>query len=310
MSDNLHRFLLEELHVRGEWVKLDTAWQQITNTTAYPKAVQRLLGEATVAITLLSASLKFKGSLTLQVNDTHPVNMLVVQATSDGSIRAMAQWDESVDIDDDASYSDLLKGTHSNSQNKTRNKTQENAPGTLVITVEQDANDNQTERYQSIIALEGDSLADTLAAYFQQSEQLPTYFQLSTGDSSVAGFMLQTLPAEDDAEGWNHALTLAQTLTDTELLELGVEDILHRLYHQEDRSLYEAEPVHFACSCSQQKIEDTIYSLGEAEAASVLQEQGKISISCQFCNQLYELDSIDITRIFSGLSNAGLGSVH
>lgn len=294
MSDKLHRFLLENLHVRGEWVKLDTAWQEILKTSSYPKPIQTLLGEATAAIALLAASLKFKGSLVLQMNDTYPVNMFVVQAKSDGSVRAIARWEGG--IGDQATFGDLF-----------RDENKQSHMASMVISVEQE---DSTERYQSIIALQGNSIAETLSAYFEQSEQLPTHFFLSANEESAAGFMLQSLPSEFESEGWNHALTLAKTITNDELLDLTVEELLHRLYHEEDLRLYDPEEIHFKCTCSQQKIDNMIRSLGEKEADSVIQEKGNISIDCQFCNQRYELDAIDVRRIFTEIGNPGTGNLH
>ncbi len=299
MADQLHRFLLENLHVRGEYVKLETAWQDILQTTFYPKPIRDILGEATAAIALLAASLKFKGSLTLQMNNTYPVNMFVVQAKSDGSIRAIARWKG--DIDENARFNDLFVNSPTPDDSSTSKQ------GTLIISVEQEDN---TERYQSIIALDGDNLADILATYFKQSEQLSTYFSLSTSTNSVAGLMLQSLPSEKENSGWNHAHTLAQTVTKDELLNLNVETLLHRLYHEEEVRLFDPEALYFACSCSQQKIENMIRSLGEVEANSVIKEQGSIQVDCQFCNQHYSLDTFDVKRIFTELGNPGTGSVH
>ncbi len=297
MSDKLHRFLLENLHVRGEWVKLDTAWQAILETSSYPKPIQAILGEATAAIALLAASLKFKGSLVLQMNDTYPVNMFVVQAKSDGSVRAIARWDGG--IGDHATFDDLFRGKSEQPPHP--------QSGSMVISVEQE---DSRERYQSIIALQGNSIADTLSAYFEQSEQLPTHFFLSANDERAAGFMLQSLPSEFKSEGWNHALTLAKTITDDELLGLTVKELLHRLYHDQDLRLYDPENIHFKCTCSQQKIDNMIRSLGEKEADSVIEEKGNISIDCQFCNQRYELDAIDVRRVFTEIGNPGTGSLH
>jgi molecular chaperone Hsp33 len=301
MSDKLYRFLLENLHVRGEWVKLDTAWQEILKTSSYPKPIQAILGEATAAIALLAASLKFKGSLVLQMNDTYPVNMFVVQAKSDGSVRAIARWEGG--IGDQATFDDLFRGKNEKSASS---QTQSHM-GSMVISVEQE---DSRERYQSIIALQGNSIADTLSAYFEQSEQLPTHFILAANEERAAGFMLQSLPSEFEKEGWNHALTMAKTITDDELLGLTVKELLHRLYHDQDLRLYDPENIHFKCTCSQLKIDNMIRSLGEKEADSVIEEKGNISIDCQFCNQRYELDAIDVKRIFTEIGNPGTGNLH
>ncbi len=287
MSDKLHRFFIENLQVRGEWVSLSNAWQEIQKTADYPEPVRNVLGEALIAISLLAESLKFDGSLVLQIRGTSPITMLVVQATADGAIRGIAHWDGK--IADDASFNELF-GT-----------------GTMVISVEPGTSGG--ERYQSLVSLQGASLAACFSDYFAQSEQLKTKMWLAANDKTAAGLLLQSLPSKDDLddvqsdnEHWNHASILADTLSNKqgkqELLTLDVESLLYRLYHEEDLRLYDANPLRFECSCSQQKIESTLYALGEKEANSILEEQGSISIDCEFCNTHYPLDRVDVSRIF------------
>ncbi len=288
MSDKLHRFFIENLQVRGEWVALTDAWQAIQKTANYPEPVRRVLGEALVAISLLAESLKFSGSLILQIRGTSPITLLVAQATADGAIRGIAHWDGI--IADNASFHDLF------------------GEGTMVISVEPDASGG--ERYQSLVSLQGASLADCFSEYFAQSEQLKTKMWLAVNDQTASGLLLQSLPLENDAqedsqtgnEHWNHATILADTLNSKqgaqELLTLDVKSLLYRLYHEEDLRLYDATPMRFECSCSQQKIENTIYSIGKKEADSIIQEQGSIQIDCEFCHTHYVLDNVDVSRIF------------
>jgi molecular chaperone Hsp33 len=296
MSDVLHRFQLENLHVRGEWVSLGESWREIQKTADYPKPVKQVLGEALVAISLLADSLKFDGSLIMQIRGTLPLTMLVVQATSDGAIRGLADWQG--DIPQDASFRDLFG----------------EATGTMVISVE--PNSNQGERYQSLVSLEGDSLAECFTQYFSQSEQLNTRLWMAVDDQFAAGLMLQSLPEENiqhQAEGWNRAKILADTVRNVELLELDAQELLYRLYHEEDLRLYDAKMIRFECTCSQEKIEHTIRTIGKGEADSILKERGNIEINCDFCNTKYVLDSIDVTRLFSDADVTditGTGSVH
>lgn len=305
MPDTLRRFFIENLHIRGEWASLNASWQEIQKTADYPDPVRNVLGEALVAISLLAESLKFEGSLVLQIRGTSPVTMLVVQATSDGAIRGIARWQG--EIAKDSSFNDLF------------------GAGTMVISVENKpkVGAQQGERYQSLVSLKGDSLSDCFADYFSQSEQLNTKLWLAVNNERASGILLQSVPSNEnegkneDAD-WEHATLLAQTLNSEngkkELLTLDAEQLLHRLYHKEDLILYEASPLRFECSCSQEKIENTVYSLGKTEASDILQEQGSISIDCEFCNTHYELDSIDIKRIFNDSLTIneldGQGSVH
>jgi len=287
MSDKLHRFFIENLHVRGEWVSLKQSWQEIQKNSHYPDPIRNVLGEALAAISLLAESLKFDGSLILQIRGTAPVTMLVVQASSEGTIRGIARWQDNVEISTDATFNELF------------------GAGTMVISVENKpkAGAQQGERYQSLVSLEGESLSECFSEYFAQSEQLKTKMWLAVDDKTAAGILLQSLPSEGaDSNDWNHAVTLADTLSNDkgndELRNLDAETLLHRLYHEEELRLYDAKSIRFECSCSQQKIENTILSLGGEEATGIIEEQGTISIDCEFCNTHYELDSVDVSRIF------------
>ena len=295
MSDTLHSFQLENLHVRGEWVSLHKSWQEIQKTADYPAPVRHVLGEALVAISLLANSLKFDGSMVMQIRGTYPLTMLVVQATSGGAIRGLATWEG--EIAADASFADLFG----------------DATGTMVISVE---TKSHGERYQSLVSLEGNSLSECITQYFAQSEQLNTRLWMAVDDQFAAGLMLQSLPEENtelQSEGWNRATILADTVRDVELLELGVQELLYRLYHEEDLRLYDAKSLRFECSCSQEKVENTILTVGKAEAELLIKERGNIEIVCDFCNTKYILDSIDVTRLFNPADITGVsgtGSVH
>jgi len=297
MTDSLQRFTLENLHTRGEWVSLEETWQKIQATNNYPPAVRNVLGEALAAISLLAESLKFDGSLTLQIRGTQPVTMLVVQANSNAGVRGIAHWQG--DIPDDTPFDQLF------------------GSGSMVISVENTPKKGQQlgERYQSLVSLKSESLADCFKEYFAQSEQLKTQLWLAADDKRAAGLMLQSLPENDSndqqsdkefdstkADSWTHATILAETIKQNELLTLDSNELLQRLYHDEVLRLYEPKTVKFECSCSQQKIEDTIFSLGEKEANEIILEQGNISINCEFCNTHYQLDSIDVKRLFSNVN--------
>ena len=287
MSDKIHRFSIENLHVRGEWVSLKSTWKEIQKTADYPEPLRHVLGEALAAISLLAESLKFDGSLILQIRGTQPVTMLVVQASSKGTVRAIAHWNG--ELPKNATFNELF------------------GAGTMVISVENNPKpgQNKGERYQSLVSLDGETLADCLKEYFAQSEQLSTRLWLAADDDCVAGLMLQSLPSDDesdikdDQEGWHHASILADTLKDEELLTLDAQELLHRLYHEEDLRLYDAKPIAFKCTCSQEKIDNAVYSLGEIEATELVKKQGAINVDCEFCNKKYTLDNIDVIRIFS-----------
>lgn len=276
-KDTARRFMLENADTRGEWVHLDETWQEMLQRADYPPAVRKILGEALAASVLLSATIKHKGSMILQIRGDGPVHLLVVQATPEGQVRGLARW--SAEPKDDS-----LPAVFGNAN--------------IVITLE---GEKDNERYQGIIALEGDKLSDALEQYFQQSEQLPTRLWLQSNAETSAGILLQRLPgSEQNDEDWARVGMLLDTLTAEELMDVEPEELIFRLFHEEEPRLFDARDLCFQCSCSLEKIENTVKGLGEAEARSIVAEQGKIEVNCQFCNSQYVLDDIDVTRLFAG----------
>jgi len=302
MSDKLQRFLIDNTNVRGELVQLEQTWQTMQQTACYPEPIRKVLGEALAAVSLLATTLKFNGSLVLQINAIEPVQLLVVQATSDHTVRGLARWNEESPPPANTSFQELF------------------VDGRMMISIEpKDGGD----RYQSIVALEGDSLAASLANYFATSEQLQTHLWLAADEKKATGLLLQRLPDNETErenaiktlglskdESWNRAFALTNTISSNELLSLDADTILQRLYHEEELRLFDAENIAFKCQCSQQKIESTVEALGEEEAQDILSRQGTIDINCEFCNNKYVLDKLDIKRIFSDHSVPPIGSIH
>lgn len=275
-TDILHRFLLETPNVRGAWTCLEHTWQQLTSKTEYPEAIQTLLGEALAAVTLLSTTIKHSGSIILQLRGDGPVHLVVVQIQANGAVRGLARWSA---IPEDTSSLSAMVGT-----------------GHIAITLD---SEKESERYQGIIALEGDSLAQALENYFQQSEQIPTRLYLTANAQRCAGLLLQRLPGQEpDQEGWERVGLLLDTVTAPELLQLNAEQVLYRLFHEEDVRIFDPKAIFFQCSCSTERIERMLLTLGETEVNDILAEQGKIEITCDFCNTRYSLDAIDIKQLF------------
>lgn len=276
--DTLHRFLIERTNVRGEWVHLDATWQAVLERAEYPQAVRGVLGEAMAAVALLAATIKFEGSLILQISGDGPLSMLVVQSSGQRTLRGLAHWREEVPEGD-------LQQVFGDAR--------------MVITI--DPGEGK-ERYQGIVALTGKDLGEALQGYFDRSEQLPTRLWLACDDERVAGLLLQRLPEQDedaDPDAWQRVVTLADTLADEELLGLDARDVLHRLYHEEDVRLFGRDPVSFRCDCSQERVETMIRGLGADEARAILQEQGAIDVTCEFCNAPYHFDLIDVEQLFA-----------
>jgi molecular chaperone Hsp33 len=276
MKDTLQRFLFEHTPIRGELVHLDATWQEVLSRHDYPPAVRGRLGEMMASCLLLSATLKFNGTITMQVQGDGAISLLVVEATSRRTVRGMAQWQGEVAAGD----------LH----------TQFGA-GRLTITIDPGTGG---ERYQGIVALEGDSLAEAIDAYLERSEQLPTRMWLAADGNSAAGMLLQKLPgvaADDDA--WNRVQALGTTLSAEELLALPAQEIIHRLFHEETVRLFDTEPVSFHCSCSRERVAGMLHSLGQDEVMDILHSEGAIEVTCEFCNKRYRFDAVDATQLFA-----------
>ena len=279
-SDNLQRFIFDNAPVRGEWVSLQDSWQQVTSRREYPPAIKQLLGEMMAAAALLAATVKIEGRLVLQIKSTGPVTLMMVECTSNNTLRAFAQWDG--DIADDAGLSEVT------------------GEGTLAITIEVEG---AKQPYQGVVSLQGDSIVAVLETYFQQSEQLDTRIWLVANDNAVAGLFLQQLPSDDsadhdDEESWSRISQLAATVTETELLELGVGTLLYRLFNEEECRLLTATDLQFSCNCSRDRVAKTISLLGEQDAIDLLEERGEIEVACEFCNEHYHFDKVDVAQIF------------
>lgn len=295
MKDTLQRFLFENLAVRGELVHLDATWQAVLERHVYPQPVQKILGELMSAVSLLLATLKFKGQLIAQIQGDGPVSLLVVEGTSEKTLRATATLKEGLDTFSDDSLYGLF--------GKAR----------LVITLEPE----QGERYQGIVALKGESLAAALTDYLLRSEQLDTDLWLVADDKQTAGLLIQKLPGTEkvkstsnilsfdlseeniDLDGWNRIQQLSSTIKDDELLQLSAEEIIHRLYHEEDVRIFEAESVSFRCSCSRDRVGNMLRSLGAKEVHEILKEEKLIEVTCEFCMQKHSFDAVDAEQIFA-----------
>ena len=276
-QDCFRRFLFEELGVRGEWVRLQDSWQEAKQHQELSDGVQEQLGQALAAVVLLSATIKFDGSLILQVQGTGALKTLVAQSTHDRKIRGLAKCKDEVSVG-------LLSKMMGN--------------GRLVITVEP----KKGEPYQGIVPLIGEKLSDVITHYFLQSEQLETRVWLFANEKHAAGLFLQELPAqESDKADWERITTLANTVTQDEMLTLDSEEMLYRLFNEEKVKLFDRELVVFECSCSQEKIVSTLLTLGREELDSILQELSSIDVDCDFCGEKYSFDEVDVKNMLSGL---------
>ena len=272
------RFIFDDFPVRGLHVNLQDVWQHIVSRKHYPIAIRRALGELLAAGSLLSSNLKLDGTLIVQVQGKGILKMLVVEATSEHTVRATARWDEAAPIADDA---DLLSLLGDNS--------------VFVLTLQP----KDGEPWQGVVPLEGGSIATMLMHYMARSEQLQTYIALAADDSHVGGLLLQRLPEQElDDAAWEHIITLAETLTANELLHLDAQTVLYRLFHETPPRVFEPDVLEFACTCSRGKVSDMLLMLGGQEVGAAVAEEGSITIDCNFCNEQYTFDETDINALF------------
>ncbi len=275
--DRVARFLFENADIRGLTVHLDDTYRDILAIHQYPPGVGLMLGQFMAAAVLMSSNLKFEGKLILQSRSEGQIPLLMAECDHTLNLRAIARGAQEATS---RQFDQLLQG------------------GQLAITIDPAGG----RRYQGIVPLTGESLAQCLDTYFAQSEQLGTRLWLASDPLQAAGLLLQQLPrriAGDEARqagDWQHACTLTGTLTSGELLALAPERLLHRLYHEDPVRLFEPAPVRFRCSCSRERTLDALVSLDPAELNELLEELGSITMDCEFCNQHYRFTREDLAH--------------
>ncbi|MEQ9889077.1 Hsp33 family molecular chaperone HslO [Pectobacterium zantedeschiae] len=276
--DQLHRYLFENYAVRGELVTVNETYQRILTNHDYPAAVQTLLGEMLVATSLLTATLKFSGDITVQLQGDGPLKLAVINGNHQQQMRGVAR------LQGEIAPGSSLKEMVGN--------------GYLVITI----TPTDGERYQGVVGLEGETVAECLESYFQQSEQLPTRLFIRTGQHEgnpvAAGMLLQVLPAQDtDRNDFDHLAQLTTTVKAEELFTLPANEVLYRLYHQEEVTVYEPQDVEFRCHCSRDRCADALMTLSDQEVNEMIEQDGEIDMHCDYCGTHYLFNSLDIRAI-------------
>ena len=280
MTDQLQKFILERAGVRGVLVQLDQVWAQARASADYPPNVASLLGRSLAAVALLTGTIKFQGRLSVQLRGDGPLRLLFAECTDAGNVRGLARWDEQAE--------DIAATLDDGSL--------------LAITIEQADSDL---RQQGLIAPQGGDLEAAFEHYFEQSEQLPTRLVLVERDGRCAGILLQPLATEGgtgqrrDEDGWNRINHLLGTLGSDELALLPPEQILLRLFHEEDVRVFDPQPLQFVCSCSRARVGNMLRSLGRDEVDATLAAEAEVSVTCEFCNAVYRFDPIDVAELFA-----------
>ncbi len=282
MSDTLQRFLFEHAAIRGEIVQLAATWQAVTERHDYPAPLRKILGELMAAGALLAATLKFDGTLILQLHGNGPVKLIVVECAAGHAMRATAKWDG--DIPENTQTAGNLRALLGN--------------GRFAISL---VPDSGRQGYQGIVDLNADSIAAAFEHYMATSEQIDTRLWLACNDTHAAGLLIQKLPEQKnaDADAWPRVGHLAGTVQAQELLALPPQTLLQRLFHEEDLRVFEPRPVYFRCSCSTERVTGMLRMLGRDEVRSVVAERGEVEVRCEFCNRRYVFDAVDSEEIFA-----------
>lgn len=292
MTDTLRTLIFDQSSCRAHLVHLSKAWQQVVSNNDYPRPVQKVLGELVAASTMLSASLKFEGSLIIQIQGDGPIRLLVAECNSRLGLRATVKLVEGTQIPEDASFKDLVNAT---------------GKGICAIILDPRNRLPGQAPYQGIVPLAGASVADSLEAYMHSSEQLETRLVLNSDATTAAGVMLQQMPQhggvvsskEFDADGWDRLKALINTLQTEEHLATDTDELAKRLFWEEDPDGLAERQAHFECTCSRDKVGKMLLSLGQAELDNALSESPTVEIQCDFCNANYSFTRADCEALFT-----------
>jgi len=275
-TDILNRYLFNDRHVRGELVQLSQSYKSIINNHNYPIGVRLLLGELLAATCLLTATLKFEGEITVQLQGNGPVGYMSVNGDNKQKLRGIAKVVDTEKVNNALSLSEIM------------------GKGNMIITVKP----NQGDPYQGVVALDQPTLAECFSHYFEVSAQIPTKVWLFSDDNKqqVAGSLIQLLPDGDGSsenkaqqqQDFEHLAQLTNTIKADEIFSLEAEALLYRLYHQETVSLFDPQIVSYQCGCSSEKCFAAITQIESGEIEAILNELGKISMTCDYCLTTYD----------------------
>lgn len=282
VEDVLHRFMLERAGVRGVLVRLGPAWREVAGRSHYPAVLRSVLGQTLAASALLTGNIKLDGALSVELKSSGALRLLFAECTDRGRLRGLARWNdplpETLDL---AALPDAI----------------------MAITI---GNAERGQRYQGLVDLQHPDLASALENYFGQSEQLPARIVLAADGEHAVGLMLQKLPDEgghdavEDEDAWTRIQHLTATLGQEELLSTPPEQLLYRLYHEESVRLFDPRPLAFGCSCTRERVESVLRSLGRDEVEAALEaREGEIEVICEFCAQRYTFDRVDAEHLLS-----------
>ena len=277
-TDYVQRFLFEDLDIRGRLVCLTGAWQRMLDGRDYPEDIAALLGHTTALNVLLGANQKGSGRVTLQVQGSGPVKLLVSDCTAELRIRGMAQYERE--------------------HFRFLNERKLLGDGRLAVTLE-DVRSGQF--YQSLVPLEGESLEQIFEHYLAQSEQTTAFVRLKADAGALCGLLLEKLPQADarDPDGWNRVRHLASTLTLEETRDVQPYDLLTRVFPEELMRVFRLYAVEYYCPYDENKVKVMLRGLGRKEVEAILAEQGEVVIRNEMCNHEYRFDARAIAELFA-----------
>lgn len=289
--DVLRPFQLERSRARGRLVRLGAAVDAVLQAHAYPRPVSDLLAELLVLVGGLAGGLKFDGRFSLQIRGDGPVRLIVADVTNDGEMRGYASFDADA-IGEASAFTDLV------------------GKGLMALTVDQAASGGET--YQGVVQLEGRSLQDSMLAYFQQSEQVPTgirsavAFDPTAGAWRAAALIVQAMPGEATAapaereDDWRRTMLLLETLSDAELLDPGLDPdaLLFRLFHEDGVRVFDSLDLRFGCSCDAERVGTMLKQFDRDEVLAMPDESGKVTVTCEFCSRVYRFTPAEIAALF------------
>lgn len=293
-ADLLRPFQLERSHLRGRLVRLSDTVDYVLKAHDYPPAVSDLLGQLLVLAGALAGGLKFEGSFSLQIRGDGPVGLLVADCTNDGQMRGYASFDAERMAAVERERPMALVGR-----------------GILALTVDQRAVGGEVA--QGIVELGGETLADCMLNYFARSEQVRTGIRVAVGRDRLAdrwhagAIVMQALPVTDPRlqpeaeEDWRRAMTLLSTATDEELIDpaLAPDDLLFRLFHEDGVRVFEPLALAPGCSCNEERVRAMLQSFPLDDLESMRQEDGSITVTCQFCSRVYHFDRDRLGELLS-----------
>lgn len=280
----LQRFIFENAPIRGEFVRLTESYQTIISQHNYPPEIKKILGEALCIACLLGAIIKSDGKLTVQFRGEGDIKLLLVQCTNKLQLRGLVKWEG------DLNKADVLSALQK---------------GVLSIILDAELKN----LYQGIVPWRGQSLAEAIENYFHDSEQLSTKIRLATDKKSATGMLLQIIPPAEknivyrdqrtELSDWMRILTLTNQLDSHTFLSNDCQVLLQSLFPNDDIRIFSAKPVTFKCTCTRKRGENAILMLGKDEALAELKNKNAITVTCEFCNQEYLFDNVDIAKLFA-----------